>query len=424
VLDEYDAVCGRVFLGGSLAEKCVIMEDGHVVGVSPSPGLGARVYNAAGSLVLPGLLDIHVHLRGLRLSYKEDERTGTLAALSAGITLVVDMPNTEPPLRTPSSIEEKLSALRSRSATDYAVYAGIPGDEAVLREVEELPIAGFKMYPEDIESRMWVASRMKPGTLLVLHPELPEALKPVADDERQRAVMRGGHLEAAAVDLVAGLLGGRLRVHVTHASTPSTLRAARRNGFTVDTTVNYIMELNCLEECMCKVNPPRRDPWRMMLALLRGDVDCLVSDHAPHSWMEKREDYLICPAGIPGLEHWPWMLFSLVVHGALSLEDFVSLTSTRPARILGLGGVYGSLEPGFRANIVVVDAGEAWRVTLNEYSKARHTPYWMAERHGVVEAVFIGGCMAYNGCAAERSAYNPINPFETVGGGGVRGSRV
>jgi len=123
-------------------------------------------------------------------------------------------------------------------------------------------------------------------------------------------------------------------------------------------------------------------------------------------------DYLICPPGIAGIEHWPWLLYGLVAAGALSLDDYVALASRNPARILGIRDLYGVLAPGARANILVIDTRERRRIIGNMFSKAKETPYWMMEARGAPKAVFIGGCLAAeDGVVGERS-FNPLNPFK------------
>lgn len=394
-----------------MRDACILISGGTVKGFSANPPPGGRIYNAGSRYVVPGLIDLHVHLRGLRLSYKEDEESGTKAALSAGITLVVDMPNTLPPLKSPEALDAKLSILDARSYTDYGVYAGLPEEKSTLRSLLSRPIAGLKIYPRDMDVLARLSPLIPRDLLVVLHPELPEADKVHADSDEQRAVLRHEYMEAAAVLLAADTLHSA-RLHVTHVTSPSTIRAARSIGATIDTTVNYIYSLQC-RDCLCKVNPPRRRrPWDMLLRVIEGDIDCIASDHAPHTSREKSMDYLICPPGIAGIEHWPWLLYGLVAAGALSLDDYVALASRNPARILGIRDLYGVLAPGARANMLVIDTRERRRIIGNMFSKAKKTPYWMMEARGAPKAVFIGGCLAAeDGVVGERS-FNPLNPFK------------
>lgn len=408
-------VCGiLVDHRGVLGEGCVAARGGLVTGIHRKPVSAERVldYRGMGVYVSPGFIDMHVHLRGLRLDYKEDERSGTAAAASAGITLVADMPNTVPRLSTPEALEEKLRALRKRSLVDYAVYAGVPDSPGLVEELASLPVAGFKIYPGDLEERMEAVKRILelPGALVVVHPELPEAEKPVAESNSLRAVHRGCHWEAAAVQLLRSL-EPRARLHITHASCPSTIEHARNSGFTVDVAPHHLLLQGWGEDCLYRVNPPLRssiEEWRLLQTLLEAGVNAVASDHAPHAAWEKTEP-LTCSPGIAWLEAWPSLLYCLVEAGALRLEEFLRLAGKGPADILGLRG-YGVLEPGARADLA------AWRpastrIGAPRWSKARLVPYFMERGCMEVLATLVGGVPVYveGELTGEAEA---VNPFE------------
>ena len=406
------SVCGKLAdHRGLLGEGCVnVDERGVISSITKLPrGVKVERFEAPGVVVAPGLVDLHVHLRGLRLSYKEDERSGTMAAAASGITLVADMPNTLPRLSTPSAVEEKLRALSEGSYVDYAVYAAVPdrpGDvEALLRE----PVVGFKVYPEDLGLRSASVSRaLDLGRLVVLHPELPEAERVSGEDGCERSELRGCWMESASVYLLARL--GRGRVHVTHASCPSTVRAAKELGMTVDVTPHHLFFSCRMEGCYYKVNPPLRDEAsraELLKLLVEGAVDALASDHAPHSPREK-DSPATCPPGFPWLGAWPWLVFRLVRLGVLPLARFLYLTSYSPARILGLKG-YGELSPGSRANLVAIDMDATWRFA-GTYSKARYPHVFLEEMAGAPVAVYVGGeLVARDGAVLGRpSAVNAV----------------
>jgi len=418
-----EAICGNLYDSrGPLGEGCLLVDKdrGVILDVKKEVrGVRKHDFRGKGLLVLPGLIDLHVHLRGLKLSYKEDEFTGTVAALSAGILLVVDMPNTVPRLDRPESLREKLRCLEERAVTDFGVYGGIPKDPSLLRELAKMPIAGFKIYPEDLalrEESVRLLDGLEDRRLVVVHPELPEALRPVVEDNLSRGLHRGCHLEASAVMYVAKLVR-RHRIHITHASCPSTVREAKGLGLTVDVTPHHVFYGSSLDGCLWKVNPPLRDDLTrnsLLNILIHTDmIDALVSDHAPHAPHEK-VDPLSCMSGFAWLEAWPWLFFRLVAVGAMSLERFLELLTVGPARILGVERTYGLLEPGYRANIIVIDPNARWRFPGPLRSKDRHLHLFMRELRGRVVASFLGGeLVAEEGeCHCEEAKRRKANAFE------------
>ncbi|MGC9210056.1 MAG: dihydroorotase [Acidilobus sp.] len=391
------SICGRLYDAmGELGEGCLNVDGGLIRSITKDPE-GETVYRfyGEGLVVVPGFIDLHVHLRGLELSYKEDEESGTKAAVSSGITLVLDMPNTRPRLSTPDAIMMKLKALSANSYVDYGVYAGVPDDPRSVPDLAKLPVAGFKVYPEDMGLRgAALQAVMKSGRLVVLHPELPEAER-VADGENYwRGLARGCWLEGAAVNYLLGF-GKPARLHVTHASCPGTLYLSKAFGATTDVTPHHILFDYERAGCTYRVNPPLRDPVTRSLllkALVEGYVDALASDHAPHSSAEK-SSWPHCPAGIPWLGLWPSLALELVSAGLLQLTRFLELTSLGPARILGIDSWYGLLRPGYRANVVILDLRYRGRF-VGTYSKAAYYHAFMAEVYAQPKAVFVGGVLA------------------------------
>ncbi|MFP3231547.1 MAG: dihydroorotase [Acidilobus sp.] len=404
--------CGRLYdARGPLGEGCVNVSNGIIESISSGPrGEEVHSYHGDGLYVAPGLIDLHVHLRGLELSYKEDEASGTMAALASGVTLVTDMPNTRPRLSTPEALRAKLEALRGASYVDHAVYAGVPDSPELVGRLASMPIAGFKVFPEDLASR-WgsveVILNMR-DLLVVLHPELPEAERAWAEENYERDELRGCWAEGASLYYVAS---ARARVHITHVSCPGTLRLAKSMGLTADTTPHYLLYSHLLGGCHFRVNPPLRDEVTrslMLKAVVEGQVDALASDHAPHSPQEK-SSWPHCPAGIPWLGLWPWALYRLVSSGAMGRGEFLRLLTTGPARVLGLGNLYGLLEPGHRANLVVVE--ERPRRFAGTYSKAPYWHYFMGDLYAAPKAVVVGGRLVAEDMEV-LGRPKTINPFE------------
>ena len=391
----------------------MFVSEGFIKAVKKSPGRGRVLdYSGSGYLIVPGFIDLHVHLRGFELSYREDELSGGLAAIASGITLVIDMPNTRPRVADRDLVRLKLDRL-SRIPVDHSIFSGIPEDLGEIALIDSEPVAGYKVYPMDILYRWDSIVEVLKSTrkLIVLHPELPEAEKPVIEGVRARGVHRNCGLEASAVSLLSSIRGQG--IHVTHASCRSTVSIAKSHGYTVDVTPHHIFySMEVYEGCMYKVNPPLRPEYErasILGLLLEGVIDAVASDHAPHALWEKF-DPLSCNPGIPWLEAWPWILYRLVHAGALTLSQYLYLVSRGPSKVLGLDGLYGFIGEGARADLLVFDPSYRGRFTGALYSRARHYTVFMEELYGRPIEVFLGGEVVYSG-GEVLEGIRGINPF-------------
>lgn len=407
----YDLVLtGRAFVGGSVREVTIAVTDGVIARVlhGTSNGLTASsrldFASRKGTVILPGFIDLHVHLRGLNLSYKEDEASGTAAAAAGGVTVVADMPNTVPRLTSSEAVRAKLEALKNSALVDYGVYAGVPDTaEALIELVKRETVVGVKVYPEDLLAREHVIGALREGgTLVVLHAEHPYLIRDVTAKPGLRHLARPSYAEVLAVEELKGLVGDAVRLHLTHASTPSAVLRAKELGYTVDTTAHYLLlssHHEAVQGCLAKVNPPLREratARAMLELLLEGTwIDALASDHAPHTAEEKGKAFQLCPPGVPGLEHAFLMLAAMVSKGLITVGELVRLASEGPARVLGIGSAYGSISEGYRANFTVVNLSECERPCGPRFSKAKLSPTYELACVARLEATVVGGVPVY-----------------------------
>ena len=396
------SVCGEVVTERGRRRACVNVSGGRVESVTASPRYDLAIPGSRDIIVVPAVIDIHVHLRGLRQSYKESVASGTRAAALGGVALVADMPNTEPGIDSLEVLRERLEEVAAESYVNYMLYAAVPRDPAEARLLAGSPaVAGFKVYPEDLasarEERLCAALRAAHahGKPVVLHPEDPELLSIEAGWDRDTA--RPCHAEVSAVLAIRELAercGARPRIHLTHVTCPETLRLARAHGLTVDVTPHHLLlplygwQL-LPHECYAKVNPPIRGLAASLGLLSRmfTHVDAIASDHAPHAPSEKAQHPLLCPPGAASLEHWPLVLVRLF-DAIGELRAFVQLCSRGPASILGLRA-RGCLEPGCVADVAVF-ARRLVRLHTLTASKARWSPYAMWHGYSL-ELLSVGG---------------------------------
>jgi len=410
-MSSISSICGNIYDSrGFLGNGCInVNENGFIDSVSKLPK-SEKLFNFEKYIIGPGLIDLHVHLRGLDLSYKEDEESGTKSALQSGITLVVDMPNTKPKLDNQKSIKLKLDSLKKKSYTDYGVYSSIPKNIDDIEEIVKLPIAGFKIYPEDLGNRIEIVKEiLKLNKLIILHPEMPEAEKINDEENILRGILRGCNLESAAVYYLHKM-NSNAKIHITHASCPSTVIEAKKYRYTVDVTPHHLFYNSYHEGCHYRVNPPLRDETirqNLLKLFLSGYVDALCSDHAPHSVKEK-ENFKTCPSGIPWLGTWPWIIFRLVKYNLISISDFFYYISYSPSMILRLKN-YGLIEKGYRGNLIVIDKDKVWKFT-ETFSKAPYYGHFLEENYGYIKSTFIAGKLVFDeGGLIEKA--DTINAF-------------
>jgi len=364
---------------------------------------GAQVLELKGLVVCPGFIDIHAHLREPGREDKETIATGTRAAAAGGFTAVCAMPNTDPVNDTAGITRAILEKARAEGAVRVypigAITRGQKGEE--LAEYGDLKEAGCVAVSDD--GRPVASARVlrraleyaKAFDLVVIdHCEEPTLAEkscmnegPVSTALGLRGVPAAG--EAIMVErdvLLAELAGGRL--HVAHLSTAASVDAVRRGKargvrVTAEATPHHLL---LTDEAVretgydtnTKMNPPLRsekDRETVVAGLLDGTIDCIATDHAPHTVDDKKVEYDQAANGIVGLETAVALcLDRLVGAGLVELPHLVALLSANPARVLGLPG--GTLAPGSPADITVLDLAKKRQVDPARFeSRSRNTPF-------------------------------------------------
>ncbi len=393
-------VCGLAYLPSLGFEEVCIEFESTILKVSKAAsGPCAEV-----DVILPGFVDLHVHMRGLDQRHKGEWRTESLAALHGGVTVVVDMPNNVPRVDNPEVLKRKFEEADKESYVDFMLYTAHPflPDESY--------VAGVKLFPSDLMNDLnGVFSRAsKLGKVVVVHAEDPlileEAEKPTGVEDHWRA-----HPEVAEDVAVRRALWLAERhgtkVRIAHSTLPTTLRLvqeAKVRGIDASAEVTPHHILYSVEDSpalgpLAKVNPPLR-PRPVVEELRRmveaGMADFLATDHAPHSSEEKSRSYEEMPPGIPWLDVMAPLLMSSVGEGRLPAR-IIDMYSSRPAAHLGLRR--GRIAPGSLADLVVLRK-DKWVVGVEDlYTKARATPLNGREMGWVVDRVFVRGELAYDG---------------------------
>ena len=415
----YDLIVkgGQVFTPGGLVACDLGIKGGRFAAFgSIAPSASGAVYDATGLTVLPGVIDEQVHFREPGPTHKEDLESGTRGAALGGVTAVFEMPNTDPPTTTAEAMADKVKRATGRAWVDFAFYVGASPENAnQLGELERVPAcAGIKMFmgsstgsllvrdDENVarvltsgsrrvtvhsEDDMRLAERnalVKDGADVSMHPEWRDVETAVRSTQRLLALAR-----------VA-----RRRVHVLHVTTAEEMEllAQHKDIATVEVLPQHLTLAapECYQKLgtLAQMNPPIRDArhrdalWR---AINDGVVDCIGSDHAPHTREEKARPYPRSPSGLPGVQTTVPIMLDHVAKGRLSLQRFVDLTSAGVQRIFGVAGK-GRIAMGYDADLTVVDL-KAKRTIENKWiaSKTGWTAFDGMQVTGWPKATIIRG---------------------------------
>ena len=402
------------------AEVDVLVLNGRIAkrGAGLAAPKGVREIDARGQLILPGLVDLHVHLREPGQEYKEDIESGSMSAAAGGITTMCCMPNTRPvnDCRAVTDLIVRRSAEVgiARVLPIGAVSKGLEGKS--LAEFGEMREAGIVAVSDDGRPVM-DAGLMRRALEYAKTFNLP-----VVQHAEDLSLAEGGVMNEGAVATRAGLRGQPpqaesimvardielvewtgAQYHVAHASTGRSMelvRDAKRRGLPVSCEVAPHHFTLTDEACASydtdmKVAPPLRnesDRQALLQALADGTVDCIATDHAPHSAVEKDVEFDCASCGMLGLETALSLSLGLVNDGVIDLHRMVYLLTSGPAKLFSLAQGIGSLAVGSPADLVMISPETRWVVDRNKMqSKSKNTPFHGREVQGQVLLTLFGG---------------------------------
>jgi dihydroorotase len=397
----------------------VLVRDGKIAALAPGPlpvPPGVDVVDVHGKLVLPGLVDLHVHLREPGEEYKEDIASGTRAAAAGGFTSVCCMANTTP-VNDNGAVTEYI-ARRAREVGVVnvfpigAVSKGLAGES--LAEFGEMKAAGAVAVSDDgrpvmsagLMRRALEYARSFDLAVIAHEEDLTLAAGGVMHEGFHATRLGQRGIPAAAEEVMvqrdialARLTGGRLHIaHVSTARTVEALRAARAEGLRVTAEVTphhlFLTDVACSGyDANFKMAPPLRseaDRAALRAGLAEGTIDAVATDHAPHSVLEKELEFDQAANGVVGLETAVPLVLRLVEEGVISLLAAIERLTSGPARVLGLPK--GTLGIGADADITVIDPTAEWIVDPAAFSsRSRNTPFKDWRMRGRVVRTVVAG---------------------------------
>ena len=399
-------------------KKCdVLIVDGMISQVGRVDKPAEKVIDAAGKLVAPGLIDMHVHFREPGDEEEETIASGSAAAVAAGFTSVVCMPNTRPPIENETDVEYiHRKGRQARKTHVYTMGAITKAREGVeLAEMGFMAEAGAVGFTDDgngVQNPAVMLRALKYAAMFDL-----VVSQHCQDDSFARdGVMNAGYyatiLGLPGIDVLAEeamlwrdiqlVKKTEARYHAQHISTAGAvelIRAAKKDSLSVTCEVtphHLLLSEQCCEEydTNYKVNPPLRtehDIEALKQAIAEGLVDALVGDHAPHLQSEKELEFLAAPFGIASLECALGLYVkALVEPGILDWSGLIKLMTEKPAKIIGVDK--GTLSPGKQADVTIIDPQANYKIDVNKFrSKSRNCPYHGWEVTGKVEITIVGG---------------------------------
>jgi dihydroorotase (multifunctional complex type) len=414
----------KAYLNGQIIDCCIAIEEGkiHKIGKETNIPKADEKTDLHNLLVLPGLIDEHVHLRDEGKAYKEDFTSGTAAAAAGGFTTVLDMPNNEPVTMSAEALRNRKQIAQKRVLVNVGFYSEFPDNLVEVQNIVGEGAVGFKLFmgcqigglnidddsalQEGFKavagSKVPVAVHAEDKAILLTNEEQLKRNKKVSTADFLRA-----HTEAAELIAVERLLRlsteTGVRLHFCHVSTKEGLGAiakAKKAGrdVTCEVTPNHLI-LSSDDYArygqMAIIAPPLRSKdnvdalWR---GLEEGTVDALGSDHAPHSLDEKSASSVWdVKVGVVGLETTLPLMLTMVRKNRLSLAQLVSLLAEKPAEIFGLTDV-GRLEQGKNADLTVVDFNCPFKIDSSKFkSKAKFSPYYNWEVWGKPAKTIVNG---------------------------------
>ncbi|MFH1391410.1 MAG: dihydroorotase [Candidatus Diapherotrites archaeon] len=411
---------GKVFIKGKLVKTNILLQNGKIKKITSSKIKAEKEIDCKGKIILPGAIDVHVHFRSPGFEYKEDFFSGSLAALHGGITTIMDMPNTQPVTSTVKALEAKRKFAGKNCLTNFEIYIAALNNN--LGEISKAKnIRAVKLYygsttgnilmnKETAIKKLFKIAKKK-GFVVVIHAEDEGTIKQ-NEEKFKKSNNPGVHAkirsEKAEVKAISEILSIQKKIgnkiHIAHISSEKGLaliKKAKKRKFgkqiTCEVTPHHLFldssdykKLGNLIKCNPSIKESKHRK-ALFNGLKNGTIDIVATDHAPHSFKEKKQGYWKVPSGIPGEETMLPLLLDTVNKKQISLKRVVEVISEKPAQVFDWKKK-GFIKTGFDADLVIMDMNGKYRVENKKlFTKARYSPWNKKTLKGHIENTIIGG---------------------------------
>ncbi|WP_149498917.1 dihydroorotase [Roseiconus lacunae] len=407
-----------IVLPQAVTKGSLLVEDGKILDIDADANTTAdEVVECEGLHLLPGVIDDQVHFRDPGLTHKEDLATASHACAAGGVTSFLEMPNTKPPAVTGEGVRAKERIAAEKSLVNYGFYIGATPDNVdELNTVKDVP--GIKIFIGSstgnllvdeqealerifAETTLPICAHCEDETTVRANAERLAGTSDIADHSRIRNEEAAIIATRRATELAHRY---KHRFHVLHVSTAAEIPL-------VANAAPYVTAEVCLHHLFFNVDDyPRlgsriqmnpsiktaKDNEGLYQALLRGDIQVIATDHAPHTLEEKSAPYPKSPSGLPAVENSLALMLHEVNAGRCSINQVASWMCDAPARVWGIVGK-GRLEPGYDADLVLIDMNESRTIRdAEQHTKSKWSPWDSVTLQGWPVATFVGGHRVYD----------------------------
>jgi len=418
---DTNIINGKIFTREGFLEGGISIERDRIIKVGKEPSLpkASTRINARGALILPGLIDIHVHFRDLQQEKKETMITGTRSAIAGGVTSVIDMPNNKPPTDTAQRVKAKKQIIQGKAAANIGFYSLVPENTKEIIPLFKEGIFGFKIYPvspiyppkDNQKLLSLLKSQAEYKIPLIIHPDNGYA------DRNEKLLLEKNMLvidafikahnqidEAQALkDFIELSETSKNSLHCAHVTAKKTVelieKNQEKNNLSSEICVHHLFltesdmrKMKAQAKCL----PPVRtqiDQTALWEALNSGVIKIIATDHAPHTYEEKHCEFEAAASGIHGLETMLPLMFTAAAKGKISFEKLIPAVTINPAKLMSIKN-RGELKVGNFADVIVVAKEKGKIIAENFESKAKWTPFEGKEVLYTPKYVLVNGLLS------------------------------
>ena len=384
---------GHLVNSQSISREDILVKNGKINSIGNiSKSDSYHIIDATNKYIFPGIIDPQVHFRDPGLTHKEDLRTGSMAAAAGGVTTFFEMPNTNPATTTIEKLEKKYETAAKKSLVNYSFFLGATTDN--IDEIEKMKgNCGLKIFMGSSTGDLLVDNDhalekifASCKSVIAVHAEDEQTLKDsakfttgsdFANHTKARPVEAAVRATQKAIDLA---LKYNRKLHVLHLSTAEEVEIIRQHKstglITCETTPQHLLmeapDIYNKIGSFAQMNPPirtKRHQKELWSGLMDGTINCIATDHAPHTLEEKNLPYGQAPSGMPGVETSLTLILNEVSKGKISLKDVVKWMSENPAKLYNIRNK-GFLKAGYDADITIIDMDKE-KVISNDFMKTK-----------------------------------------------------
>jgi dihydroorotase (multifunctional complex type) len=416
----------KAYIKGEILECSIAIEEGKYIKIGKQPQMpnADQKIDLHGLLVLPGLIDEHVHLRDEEKTYKEDFISGTSSAAAGGFTTVLDMPNNQPITNSVKTFKNRLEIAKRRTLVNIGLYSEFPENLTTLTKISYEGAIGFKLFmgnqigglniDDDQALKNGFKAAGEANTVVAIHAEDKNQI--TLNEHQFKKNKRNGvkdyllaHTEQTEVQAIERAIrtseGSNACLHFCHITSKQgleTIKEAKKAGknVTCEATPNHLL-LTSADTArlgmIAIIAPPLRAKLHqdaLLKGVIQGDIDTIGSDHAPHTIEEKTVDSVWdVKVGTPGLETTLPLMLTLVKKKIVTFQKLVEVFAEKPAEIYSLTNK-GKLEKGKDADLTIIDYKRHWTIAASKFkSKAKFSPYNNWEVIGKPVKTFVNGIL-------------------------------